>query len=419
MADNISAFIQLYGDYTPPQFWQDYGVKDTGYITPEFQDIIEHQIEVFKKSFQEIGQDITIDPSSPEGLYIYDEARDKYTLILQGKAVYDSFNLLLSSGNALERNIQYIGTKKIAASKSQASVVFQTIDGTTPITLEAGYPIANTDGKSFITSTDITFSNLSDPVTVVADNPGSFNVSSGSVSVITSPRANLLSVTNPDDGIPGLSEESDAEVRQRSSYSSGIRAVSTTSATIAQIRNTLGVLQARFFENKGDDFSGIIPPHSVRYVIRGGSTEDIGMALYRNEVPGISYIGNGITTESYTITEDDGIQTTVYYDRPVVDEVWIKIFITTRTYDTEIKSAIISYSENRTYGLAIGEDVIGNKFFGVAYQVLIDNNAENENEIQEIQVSLNGSDYFSKVNIDDDRIGSVDPARILFETVVV
>ena len=419
MADNLSAFIQLYGDYTPPAFWSDYGVKDTGYVAPDFEDVIAHQIEVFKQSFQDIGEDIDIDPSSPEGNYIYNEARDKYTLILQNKAVFDSFNLILSSGNALERNLAYIGISKTAASKSQASVVFQTIDGVTPITLEAGYPVANTEGKSFITSADITFSDESDPVAVIAVDPGSFNVSAGAVSVITAPRANLLSVTNPDDGISGLYAESDPEARQRGTVSPGARAVSTITATLSQIRNTLGVLQARVFENKSDDFVGSQQAHSVRYVVRGGSTSDVGLVLYRNEVPGISYVGNGITSESYTVTESDGVQTTVWFDRPIVEEIWVKVPITTRNFDTDIASAIQTYAENRTYGLAIGEDVVGNKFYGAAYQVLIDNNAENDNEIGTIQVSLNGADYFDKVLIDSDRIGSVESARIVFETLSV
>lgn len=419
MAQNISAFIQLYGEYTPPAFWSNYGVKDTGYVVPEFEDVIAHQIDVFKSSFQEIGEEIDIDPSSPEGNYIYNEARDKYTLILQNKAVYDSFNLTLSSGNALERNMQYIGIMKIAASKSQASVVFQTIDGITPITLESGYPVANTEGKTFVTSSEITFSDESDPVTVVAKDDGEFDVSAGSVSVLTAPRANLLSVTNPDDGISGLYAESDPEARQRSTISPGARAISTIVSTLSQIRNTTGVLQARVFENKSSEFVGSQQGNSVRYVIRGGSAEDIGLVLYKNEVPGISYVGNGITTESYTVIESDGVQTTVYFDRPVVEEVWIKIPITTRNYDAEIRTAVLSYADNRIYGLAIGEDVTGNKFYGSAYQILIDNNVENTNEIGAIQVSLNGADYFDKINIDSDRIGSVESARIVFETISI
>jgi uncharacterized phage protein gp47/JayE len=414
LASNISAFIQLYGDYSAPAFWANYGVQSTGFVMPAFTDVIQREIDVFRASFQGLNEDIDIDPSSPEGQYIYGEAKDKYALLLQAQAVYNSMNLLLSSGNALERNLQYIGTKKIAESKSTAQVIFSTTDGVTPITLETGYPFQNTTGKDFVTTASITFASTSSPVTAEAVEYGAIDVSEGALSVLTAPRANLASVTNPTDGITGLDAESDPEARQRGGVSSSINAKSTTDAVLSQLRNLSGVLQATCIENKSDSMVASVQPHAVRYIVYGGATNDIGTVLYKNEVPGIPYVGNAVTTESYTKTEADGIQTTVYFDRPIENNIYIKIPITTQSFNSAIITALLAYAVNRNYGITIGEDVVGNKFYGTVYQVLIDNNKENSEEVGDIQVSFDGATWYDRVPIDADRIGVLSSARISF-----
>jgi hypothetical protein len=154
-----------------------------------------------------------------------------------------------------------------------------------------------------------------------------------------------------------------------------------------------------------------------RYVVRGGSDSDIGQVLYVNEVPGIAYIGDGTNTVTYNITEEDGIVTTVYFDRSPETEIYVKVPITTRAYDAAITTSILEYVNNTSFGFTIGEKVVGNKMYGASYDVLKVNGVENQNKIGDIQVSFDGITYFDEVAIVEDRIGVFDAARISFETI--
>lgn len=412
-------FIGLYGEFTTPEYWLDFGVQPTGYIIPPFEELIQREIDLFRNVY---GSNLDIDPSSPEGQLIYDEAKDKYSLLLMGQATYNSFSLTNASGQALDRNLQYVGIMRKDDSKSQATVVFDTIDQVTPVTLAVGYQFTNQQGDPFQITNTITFINAADPnasVSAIAVDPGPVDVTAGALNTITNPRGNLLSVTNPTDGITGTEEESDVESRQRGVQSSETRSKSTISGNLSQIKNLDNVQQAVVFENKDDVSVGIIQAHSARYVVRGGADNDIGDVLYVNEVPGIAYIGDGINTVTYTVTESDGIVTVVYFDRPGEDDIYVKVPITTREFDDDVAQAILDYVNNSSFGFTIGEKIVGNKMYGAAYSVLQENGVENSNKVGDIQASFDGITYFDEVPIVEDRIGVFSAVRIVFETIAL
>ena len=412
-------FIGLYGDFTVPEYWLQYGVQPTGYIIPTFEELIQREIDLFRAAY---SPTLDIDPSTPEGQLIYDEAKDKYSIILMGQATYNSFSLTNASGQSLDRNLQYIGTMRKDDSKSQATAVFDTIDGVTPVTLAVGYEFANQQGEPFRITNTITFVNAADPnasVSAIAVNPGPANIDAGNLNTITNPRGNLLSVTNPTAGIIGSEQESDVEARQRGIISSEKRSKSTVSGVMTQIRDLDSVRQVVAFENKDDISVGILQPHSCRYVVRGGADDDIGNVLYVNEVPGIAYLGNGANTVTYSVLEADGVETVVYFDRPDEDEIFVKIPITTRNFDDTIRTSVLEYANNTSYGFSIGEKIVGNKMYGAAYDVLKSSGVENTNKIGNIQVSLNGVDYLDEIAVIEDHIGTFDKARIVFETILL
>ncbi|MCK5602781.1 baseplate J/gp47 family protein [Candidatus Pacearchaeota archaeon] len=412
-------FIGLYGDFETPEFWLDFGVQSTGFIIPTFEELIQREIDLFREVY---GSNLDIDPSSPEGQLIYNEAKDKYSIILMAQAVYNSFSLTNASGQALDRNLQYVGIMRKDDSFSQATVVFDTIDGVTPVTLSMGYQFTNQQGDIFQITNTITFVNAADPnasVSAIAVDPGPVDVSADNLNTITNPRGNLASVTNPTAGIEGTEEESDVEARQRGVGSSESRSKSTISGTLNQIKNLDNVQQAVVFENKSDSTVGILQAHSVRYVVRGGSDSEIGQVLYVNEVPGIAYIGDGVNTVTHTVTEDDGIETVVYFDRPDEDDIYVKVPITTREFDTEITNSILDYVNNSSFGFTIGEKIVGNKMYGACYDVLKENNSENTNKVGDIQVSFDGVDFFDELPIVEDHIGVFDSAKISFVTITL
>jgi uncharacterized phage protein gp47/JayE len=227
-------FIGLYGDFVTPDFWLNFGVQPTGFIIPTFEALIQREINLFREAY---GLNLDIDPSSPEGQLIYNEAKDKYSIILMAQAVYNSFSLTNSSGQALDRNLQYVGIMRKDDSFSQSTVTFDTIDGVTPVTLSVGYQFTNQQGDPFQITNTITFVNAADPnasVNAIALNPGPVDVSAGNLNTITNPRGNLASVTNIAAGITGTDEESNVEARQRGVISSESRSKSTISGILSQ-----------------------------------------------------------------------------------------------------------------------------------------------------------------------------------------
>lgn len=409
-------FVNLYGDFVAPSFWTNYGVKSTGFVMPSFESVIQRQIDLFRDP-DVYGPNLDIDPSSPQGQYIYNEAKDKYTLLLMAQAVYNSFNLLNSSGLSLDRNLQYVGIMRKDDSYSQVSVEFSTIDGITPVTLQEGYRIANQDGDEFAITNTITFTTTG-TVTAIAVEPGAKDVSVGYVNTIINVRGNLDSVTNSTAGIEGSDVESDVEARQRGVLSPDSRSKSRIIGTLSQLKNLDGVLQVKAFENKSASSVGILLAHSVRYVVRGGSDSDIGNVLYLNEVPGISYVGDGVNTVTFTKTEEDGVETSVYFDRPPEVEIYVQVSISIRSFDDDIRNAILDYVNNTSYGFTIGEIVLGNKMYGAAYSVLQSNGVENDNNISSIQVSDDGIIYTDELVVDSDHIGAFSFDRIVFQTVI-
>lgn len=199
---------------------------------------------------------------------------------------------------------------------------------------------------------------------------GDKKASVGVISKLVSTLPAISSTTNIQEVVRGRLTETDEELRVRIASTSQNRGVATHGAISAALRNLNGVSSVTLLENDTTvtDTNGL-PPHSISPVIVGGEDEDIALALLDNKAAGIPTYG----TSSYTFIDDEGVNRTMYFTRPALFNIAVRVTYTTYTEETlttgiseVIKQTVEDYVNNT---LSIGEDVIPARFLRPLYGV--------------------------------------------------
>lgn len=196
----------------------------------------------------------------------------------------------------------------------------------------------------------------------VAEEAGPIEQPTNTVNNITTPILGWDSATNPVPATVGSLRETDEQLRLRFRNSKFQRSVNTSDAIYTAILGVQGVEELQLYENDTDvvDANGL-PPHSFLPVVVGGSSLDIGNAIWRNKPIGILSAGN----TSVTVEDIQGFTHTVRFERPNPVVVYIRIELTLDddfppNGEDLMKSAIVSYFRER---FGVGDDVIHSRLF--------------------------------------------------------
>jgi uncharacterized phage protein gp47/JayE len=298
------------------------------------------------------------------------------------------------------------------------------------VTLTAGTPLpvgsrANVDGDSnavFETTEDVV--NLSGitadfAVSMRAVDPGPVRAVAGALTVINTPVAGWLAITNAFDADVGKDIETDPELRLRREQdlrvqgSTVILAIATDVLVVVQAAVAFG--QVRGFENTTDatNVDGLTP-HSFEIVVWDGtvpqaSDSAIAQAILDASPAGIQSVQSGHgTAESGLAVNREGATHVVLFSRALQKTLYIDyVLVTDDSYpvdgDAQVKSAAVAVLDA---ALDVGEDVILTKLYAPAYSV------QGVLDVVSVEIGFTGSTSAANLTVGSREIAIADTSRV-------
>jgi uncharacterized phage protein gp47/JayE len=165
----------------------------------------------------------------------------------------------------------------------------------------------------------------------------------------------------------GRDLETDAELRIRRENELDAQGHATVESIRSDMLQVTDVTSATVFENTTDVTVGILTPHSIRVVVLGGTDADVAEGLFDTKAAGIETIGSS----SAVVTDSQGINHTINFDRASEEDIAVEADITvvTGTYpadgDSQVKAALVAHID----GLGLGVDVILSQLTGVCLDI--------------------------------------------------
>lgn len=202
-----------------------------------------------------------------------------------------------------------------------------------------------TDATAIITDGHVT-------VSARAIAKGEFTGTAQSIDTINTPVSNWEGVVNLADAVTGRDTEADSALRRRASSELSIAQGSTLEAVKNQLLEVDGVTYVSGTENRTatTDGDGNLP-HSQRFVVVGGTDQNIVDCIGRFKAAGIATNGS----QSGTYTDPEGVTFTIYFDRVTEVEPFLIVNLTTNadypsTGDDAILQALLDYSDTLEHG---------------------------------------------------------------------
>jgi uncharacterized phage protein gp47/JayE len=294
-------------------------IDATGYNYEDYPSFLAY----FTTSYQNIyGQDVYLGPDSQDGQWIAIQAQAAYDTAALGAAVYNSFSPATAQGVGLSRVVEINGIQRGIATYSTVELV---IVGTAFTTIFNGIAVDTLQQQWALPAT-VTIP-LSGTITVTATAVviGALNAVPDSVSMIFTPTQGWQTVNNPAAATPGQPIQTDAQLRILQQDSVALPALTALEGTYAAVANVPGVIELRDYENYTDttDSNGL-PPHSISFVVEGGTDTAIAEAILLKKTPGTDTYG----TTSVPLVDENGVPITINFFRPTNAVIAIQVTLT-------------------------------------------------------------------------------------------
>lgn len=336
-----------------------YGVTLTGF-NKKTQSIAIEEMRTDARSL--FGASIDVEDESPLGNIINIVGFQAGQAWDGQEGVYNSQYQNLAEGVPLDNAMALTNNTRLDDLKSSVS---QTILGLSGTIIPQGFRVSVVGDSTIIFETTaeetIPISGTID-LTMLATEFGAKIALAGTLTIIDTPINGITSTTNSADAIVGRDSETDAEFKlsaENQKQKSGTSPVEGIRGAILDLDN---VIQAVVIENVDIvvDIDGR-PPKSVEAVVQGGDDTEIAQAIFDSKSAGIETFGS----ESEIITDNQGLDHTINFNRPTDKRVYVIVNITPNTDpnegvlypvdgDDQIKDAIVAWGLK----FLIGQDVL-------------------------------------------------------------
>lgn len=334
-------------------------IDDTGYHVHDFggvtglQGWLDRLVAIAKARF---GDDINVDPESPDGQFLGDLAEMFNDAAERGHVIYLMNSPAGAVGTALSRLMQLTG---IIRKSAQFSIVAVTLGGANGTVIPNGKLFDNPDDSDLPP-----FEIVGGPYTIggggtvtgqaQCTEAGPFNVSAGKLTRILDLVSGWDTVTNPSAAAPGRLVEPDPIARVRRAESVAMPSQSMLDGLQAALANLDGVDDVVVYENATGsyDIKGH-PPHSIHVIIDGGLDADIANAIWTKASMGCTKVGSQILN----VTDSQGNPQEMRWDAPVDVNVYITVQLSRDPNAFEmasIQNALVAYGQETS---RIGQDV--------------------------------------------------------------
>lgn len=372
-----------------------------GIVTQSLPEIISDITTDLKDIY---GQNINVDSNSPDGQFINILAQIKKDILDLCVQYYNNLDtervigipqqILYKLNNCIIKAYTYSYVYvNVSVSKS---VNLQGLDADIENPDGVGYTVSDGNGNRWILVESQTLTVGTHTLNFRAAELGNVTATPNTITIMETVIAGVFSVTNPANNyITGATGESDSEFRLRRNQTVSSPSQGFEDALQGQLLNLSNVTEAKVYSNRDNSTQNGIPAHTVWVIVEGGSSADIGQAIYANIPPGIPMKG----TQSVEVQRPNGDTETVYYDTPTAVSLYVKMDIQwlSGNIDTDyIKSQLalqtfnIGQSAEGVNLASVVKDIVTTN--GSPYNVLVSKDNTNWSEIE---TPTNLDEYFT------------------------
>jgi len=282
-------------------------ITGTGVIVPDTSSILGDVQDEWREVF---GQNLSVEPETPQGRIIEMIARQRTFTIQMAAALSNVLNINKAYGFVLDDLGSLFQLQRKAATRTTAIITMSGVNGTI---VPAGTRLSSEDGDIFVNDDDYTIGGRivdgqwETPGTTTglfkAEETGEIRAQAYTITNIITSVSGLEGVTNNNPAVVGMEQESDQEFRNRIKASLNSNSMAVLSAIKSAVANITGVKQVAAYENtSGTDFVlntvFKIPAHGfgiiVDYVESDPNTQpvanDIAEAIYKKKTLGAAQI---------------------------------------------------------------------------------------------------------------------------------
>lgn len=302
----------------------DWGLKETGFIGPSFVELLDGMEDEFRTR---IGDDIALTSNSNFGILARVLSYGDYHAIQELEEIYFSSFYSTAQNSALDRLASNVALVRKVDAPARAKVVITTDD---EFLVQRGEKFETEDGLIFDLTEDVITTKQPDGSwqgigNVQAEDTGDMtNVPANSITIVSNPDEDIISVTNPNPAGGGEDYEDDETFRRRLIMENAARPGPTEPGIKSALMNLTGVKNVGFIDNDKyvtDEYGN--PPCSVHIYCLGGNDDDIGQTLIDRGAAGISLVGS----ISVTAKDAAGDLKTVKFDHAKQHEIYVKVAV--------------------------------------------------------------------------------------------
>jgi uncharacterized phage protein gp47/JayE len=334
------------------------------------------QVQTFQEIYDELaagyrviyGEDINLEPNSPDGQRVAIEAQLVLDSQSFGALEYNQRDPDFALGQSLNSIIKLSGITRRPATRSQVDV---TVVTDRPLTLPIDYTVEDDLGQSWSTLAVRTLIAGTTTVTVFAVNFGAIAADADTIVNPVTVVIGVGSVTNPTAATVGIDEETDQELRVRRNRSLETPQSSSTGRMFTALVSVPNVTDVAVYENDTatTDSDGI-PAHSLWVVVEGGAVAAIVETMTKNKTGGKGMVGSVTGTFSEPVTRPNGTTFTIVhsmtFDRPVDVPILVRLDATRKDAAIPVDEALISQAiAARTFN--IGENLLAGDLYRLAF----------------------------------------------------
>lgn len=340
---------------------------NTGIQVQTFQEIYDELADGYRAIY---GEDINLDPDSPDGQRVGIEAQARLDLQSFGLALYNSLDADLSAGLTLDIIIKLAGLFRRPNSQSQWDLNITT---NRPVSLAADYTVQDDLGQNWTIASAIDLTTGTTLVSFLAEEYGAVEGLTGAVIEQVTIVLGVTAIAAPGDALIGIDEETDPELRIRRNKSLRNAAYSVVGGMFAKLANLPGVTDVDVMENDTDTLDAVrnIAAHTIWPVVEGGDVAEIVEVLAKNKTGGTGIKGSIETFYVENVLRPDGttkvINHITRFDRPVSIPLYITVTATRKDSLIPIDIDLLKIKiASKSY--TIGENSIASELYQFGYQ---------------------------------------------------
>lgn len=299
------------------------------------------------------GEDINIDPDTPDGqaINIYAQASVDLRELLAD--IYAGFDPDQAAGRVLDQRVALNGIQRKGATFTKTPISI-TVDRSLTLTGMDGasesldipsgvFTVKDDAGTQFVLLTTVSLSAGTHSLLFRAAQIGAVLVSIGTITTAVTATAGVTAITNSTSiTVQGVDEESDGALKVRRERSINGSAQGYTDSIEAEILSLDGVTACICEENAtGITDANGTPPHSIWVIVEGGDSQEIANAIYAKRSAGCGMRGD----EVVPVARTNGRTIDMSFDRAGTEDLYARFnleLIDGGTLDTDnLKTLIV------------------------------------------------------------------------------